>query len=210
MYFPGVSTPLRYDKQQLVPFGEFIPYRNLIPVSVQNAFQFFQYDVRAGKDSIPFRFYDPAAGNVAAGPFICYESMYPIYCRAMTRSGANLLITQSNDAWFQSSAAMEQHLAAVVLRAVENRRDVVRSTTSGVTCLLDSYGRVLERAPERREATIVAKVHLLTGESIYTRFGDWFVALCGLVVVGLVMGAAQKRREGDLGAGRRGETRALL
>jgi apolipoprotein N-acyltransferase len=105
--------------------------------------------------------------------------MYPRYAREMARAGANLLVTQSNDAWFQSRAAMEQHLAAVVLRAIENRRDVVRSTTTGVTCLVDAKGRVFARAPLRVPGSVVDNIQLLQEKTLYTRFGDWFVALCG-------------------------------
>jgi apolipoprotein N-acyltransferase len=124
--------------------------------------------------------------------------MYPRYAREMTRAGANLLVTQSNDAWFQSRAAMEQHLAAVVLRAIENRRDVVRSTTTGVTGLVDAKGRVFARAPLRIPGAVVENVQLLQEKTLYTRFGDWFVALCGGLVIFVAAEAKWRPWERDV------------
>ena len=173
----------RYDKQQLVPFGEFIPFRKYIPAAVARSFGFFDRDVRRGDRPAVFRIPTASGQQARIGPFICYESMYPDYARAAVRAGANVLVTQSNDAWFQSTAAMEQHLAAVVLRAVENRRWIIRSTTSGVTCFVDTNGRVTARAPLRRRAVLNAEARLTVGQSFYARFGDWFVDLCAAIVV---------------------------
>lgn len=179
LFLPGNAAPLRYDKRQLVLFGEYIPLRNLFPAALQRAFRIEgQLDTIAGSTTQLLRFQSPRAGPVVLGPFICYESMYPAYARAETGAGANVLVTQSNDAWFQSAAAREQHLAAVVLRAVENRRDVIRATTNGITCLLDSCGRILKRAPEEQTAVLIGQVRLQEGRTFYTRYGDVFVALC--------------------------------
>src|SRR5262249_51360751 len=116
--FAPEGRPERYDKQQLVPFGEFIPFRAILDPLVGRAFDFPDNDVDSGSKPTLRRFSSPRAGTVAIGPFICYEAMYPQYARHMTQNGATLLATQSNDSWFQSRAAMEQHLASVVLRAI--------------------------------------------------------------------------------------------
>jgi apolipoprotein N-acyltransferase len=181
LFVPGSNKTGRYDKQHLVAFGEFIPFRHSLPDFLDETFHFPPTDVTPGISSNVLRFSDARAGTVALGPFICYESMFPPYARAMTREGATLLVTQSNDDWFQSVAAMEQHLAAVVLRAIENRREVVRSTTTGITCLLDSRGRVIARAPLNTPAFLVHTMHLREGKTLYTRLGDWFVGLCILL-----------------------------
>lgn len=176
------AKPSRYNKQQLVPFGEFIPLRGMIPSALYDTFEIPATDVTPGHESTVFRFQDPQAGAVALGPFICYESMYPLYARAMARQGANLLVTQSNDDWFQSEAAMEQHVAAVVLRAVETRREVVRSTTTGVTCFIDTRGAIVTSAPINSKAVLKQTVHLRDGLTLYVRFGDWFVLACALLL----------------------------
>lgn len=201
LFRPDGGQPGRYDKEQLVAFGEFIPFRRAIPAVIARAFQFFPTDVTPGTSLEPLRFFAPGVGPVALGPFICYESMYPQYARTMTRRGADLLVTQSDDAWYGSAAAMDQHLSAVVFRAIENRRDVVRATTNGVTCILDSAGRIVSRAPIRAPAHLVGDVRLLSGETLYTRLGDWFVAACG---VGLALAAVaplrQRRRSAAAGS----------
>ena len=187
LFTPDGSPPARYDKQQLVPFGEYTPFGRDIPKWLDDIFHFVE-DVRQGSGPTLLRYSDPAAGVISIGPFICYESLYPRYPREITHKGANLLITVSNDRWFNSQAAMEQHLSAVVLRAVENRRYVARSTTNGVTCLINSRGRVLGRAPFDQAAFMIVQAQRLEGQTLYTRFGDWFVAFSGLLVIGLVIG----------------------
>ena len=190
------SKPLRYNKQQLVPFGEFIPLRSLIPSALGDTFEIPRNDVTPGNETTVFKFHDPQAGQVALGPFICYESMYPLYARSMARQGANLLVTQSNDDWFQSEAAMEQHLAAVVLRAIETRREVVRSTTTGVTGFIDTRGVLLSRAPINAPAILKQTVHLRTGLTLYTLLGDWFVLACALLITGALWKHRPQRSTG--------------
>ena len=183
LFPPDGGAPIHYDKQQLVPFGEFIPFRNRWPAALIQSFGFFPKDATPGSGATLLDFRTVNGLRVASGSFLCYESMYPQYARAMTRNGANLLVTQSNDSWFQSRAAQEQHLAAVVCRAIENRRAVVRATTNGITGLLDANGRIVTQAPRNEAAFLVGDVPLRGGISLYARFGDWFVGLCGLLVL---------------------------
>jgi apolipoprotein N-acyltransferase len=186
LFPPDGSLPSRYDKRQLVPFGEYTPFRAIIPTWLDAKFHFTS-DVLQGSGPRVLHDKDPHWGDVPLGPFICYESMYPQYARDMTRSGADLLVTQSNDRWFVSVSAMEQHLSAVVLRAIENRRNIARATTNGVTCLIDSRGRILARAPYDTPAYLVRTLKLMDEKTLYTRFGDWFVALCGLLIIATLL-----------------------
>ena len=172
------SRPTYYIKRQLVPFGEFIPFRALIPDALSQTFQFAERDDVTGKSAQTLRYDDARQGQVALGPFICYEAMFPPYAREMTREGAALLVTQSNDSWFQSRAAMQQHLAAVVLRAIENRREIARSTTTGISCFLDSRGRISDALPLNHVGYAVHTMQLHSGLTLYTRLGDWFVLGC--------------------------------
>ena len=183
-----------YVKRQLVPFGEFIPFRDLIPEPVTQTFQFPTHDDVTGEGATTLTYNDPAYGRVDLGPFICYEAMFPPYAREMTQKGATLLVTQSNDSWFQSRAAMEQHLAAVVLRTIENRRQTVRSTTTGVTCFLDSRGRVLDKLPLNKVAYGVRTMQMLSGETLYTQLGDWFPLVCLMFLTQLVAKTRKHRK----------------
>ncbi len=183
LFTPDSVKPERFDKQGIVPFGEYIPFRAQIPARIQEQFQFFDTDLTPGKSLIPMAFDTPQYGRINVGPFICYESVYPHYARTMTARGANLLVTPSHDSWFHSDAAMEQHLAIVVFRAIENRRDVARATTDGVTAAIDASGRILARAPMHTTCFLLQRLHLRDMRTIYTRFGDWFVGLSVVLFV---------------------------
>ena len=197
MFVPDAFKPERYDKQRLVPFGEFIPFRGILDPLVGRAFQFPPDDASVGPHDSPLPGSTARAGKFSLGPFICYESMYPMDVRAMTNLGADLLVTESNDSWFRSSAARQQHLAAVTLRAIENRREVVRSTTTGITCVLDAEGRVLSRLPDDQAGYIDMIVHRMTGRTFYVRFGDWFVVVCMLFLARLAWLALKEKRAGS-------------
>lgn len=208
LFSKQTALPQRFDKQGVVPFGEFIPFRAQIPVSVQRNLQFFDSDISPGVTLAPMTFAAPAAGKVIVGPFICYESVYPHYTRTMTALGANLLVTPSHDSWFSSDSAMEQHLAIVVFRAVENRRDVARPTTDGISAAIDGRGRILARAPMHTATYLVERLHLRSLITLYTRFGDWFVALCVLLIVGTALQSRALRRiAGSAGAAHLSEGR---
>ena len=121
------------------------------------------------------------AGAPAAGPLICYEAIYPGEVRRFAANGAQLLLNISNDGWFGRSAAAEQHLHMVRVRAVENRRWIVRATNNGFTASVDPYGRMVEPLPPDVRATADLPYDFRTDETLYTRFGDWFAWLCVIV-----------------------------
>lgn len=187
LFIPNAPMPISYNKQQLVPFGEFIPFRTILSPMFGRLFDFPPDDVTPGAHPRVLRAPLPNGTTLEVGPFICYESMYPARVRSMTQDGASILATISNDSWFLSRAAMEQHLAAVVLRAIENRRQVVRATTTGISCLLDSYGRTTTRLPVNRQGVAVGRMLLLNGKTPYVRYGDWFVMLCILAIATLLL-----------------------
>ncbi len=204
LFTPSGLRPQRFDKVGIVPFGEFIPFRAQIPANLQKQFQFFESDLTPGRNVAPMPFVAPDIGSVSLGPFICYESVYPHYTRTMTALGANLLVTPSHDSWFCSRAAMEQHLGIVVFRAIENRRDVARSTTDGISAAIDGRGRILARAPLNSACFLLQRLHLRSTITLYTRFGDWFVLLCALLFAAAFSHTALRARFMRNSAGKRG------
>ncbi len=178
-----------YDKQHLVPFGEFIPFRPYWHPALVQAFGFFESDLSQGDGLHPLTLPTPqkADKSTQLGVLICYEGTYPHIPATLTAQGANLLFSLSNDSWAQSRSQMEQHLATVVLRAVETRRDVVRSTNSGISGIINSRGQVVASVPTDTDTSLTQKVALHEGLTPYVRFGNWFVLFCGvgtLVLVG--------------------------
>jgi apolipoprotein N-acyltransferase len=161
-----------YDKMHLVPFGEYEPFPLIhqVVTSVSEEVGGF----RKGKARSVGKFSNGDTFSV----FICYEAIYAGEVRQFVARGAQLLINISNDGWFGTSEAAEQHLRMVRVRAVENRRWIVRDTNSGITASIDPYGNI-ERVMKRdvRDSADLP-YDFRTDQTIYTHFGDWFAWMC--------------------------------
>ena len=161
----------RYDKQHLVPFGEYIPFRRFLPLPgplVDNI-----GDFSTGRPEKPL-----SCQGAEIGVLICFESIFPELAREWTATGANLLVNITNDAWFGRSSAPWQHLSMAVFRAVENRRSLVRSANTGVSAFIDPLGRMSATTPLFKPAYLVEEVPLLQGKTIFVSFGHYFGLLC--------------------------------
>ena len=117
------------------------------------------------------------------GAFICYESVFPNFVRKFAAGGAEVLFNISNDGWFGKSAAREQHLEIVRMRAAENRRWILRSTNDGITATIDSAGRVRGTVPSYVQATSYTGFNYTSEQTLYTRWGDWFPAVCATLAL---------------------------
>jgi apolipoprotein N-acyltransferase len=160
----------RYDKVNLVPFGEYVPWPFGALVE--------KISTEAGDFAAGDRIVVSPAGGHQIGAFICYESVFPNFVRKFARGGAQVLFNISNDGWFGHSAARRQHLSVVRMRAAENRRWILRSTNDGITAAIDAAGRVRETLPLSVETASIAGFDYISGMTPYTRFGDWFAWLC--------------------------------
>ena len=169
----------RYDKRILVPFGEYLPFADWLPWlrRVSPASGHFTAGTRPNVLI--------ADGNVRVGPLICYEDVIPGPARAAVAAGAQLLLNLTNDAWYGDSAEPLQHQALAVWRAVETRRDFVRSTNTGLTAVTSATGTVLAVLPVFTEGAAAVEVRLLDGTTFYARYGDvfaWVVVFSGLTL----------------------------
>ena len=164
-----------YDKVHLVPFGEYEPFP-LIHRVVSNVSSEVG-GFRKGTSYSVGRF----SNGYSFGVFICYEAIYAGEVRRFAANGAQVFVNISNDGWFGHSAAAEQHLRMASVRAVENRRWIVRTTNSGITASIDPYGRIFRSLPRDVRGEADLPYDLRTDTTIYTRFGDWFAWLCVLV-----------------------------
>lgn len=162
----------RYHKTHLVPFGEYIPLEKLFPFLKPLA---VIGDFAPGLETEPLALAD---WNVA--PLICYEDIFPELSRSMVRQNAHLLINMTNDAWYGYSSAPFQHVAMAQFRSAETKRAMVRATNTGVSAIIDPAGRLLLSTPIFERGVISYQVPLLTGQTLYVKFGDWFVAACFL------------------------------
>lgn len=135
----GGQTIQTYRKNHLVPFGEYIPFRHSFPLFAWIAGDLVPGDFKAGISITPLATSDPA---IRVAPLICFEDTLPGLARQFVLKGAQLLVNLTNDGWFLESPGAEQHLANAVFRAVETRRPLVRAANTGVTCFIDTRGRI--------------------------------------------------------------------
>lgn len=163
-----------YDKIHLVPFGEYVPLKWLLPIDKLVA------DIG---EFVPGKEYTVAHtpfGNLSTA--ICYEIIFPGLVRKFASNGADMIVTITNDAWFGRSSAPYQHFAMAILRAVENRMPVARSANTGISGFIDAKGRILQKTDIFVEATLTDEVTIKTfKKTFYTKYGDLFSFLCILI-----------------------------
>jgi len=171
----------RYDKVNLVPFGEFVPWPfGLLTNKVSSEAGDFEPGKKVVVSSID---------GHRIGAFICYESVFPGYIRRFADDGAEVLVNISNDSWFGKSAARYQHLQIVRMRAAENARWILRATDNGITTAIDPAGRVARAAAEYTELATRVQYNYRSDRTFYTRHGDWFVALCAVLAAAALTSA---------------------
>jgi apolipoprotein N-acyltransferase len=179
LFDPSGHRIFTYDKIHLVPYGEFVPWRKWLPFAGRMTPDLADFTSGGGHWT----------GNFPGGPFgvfICYESIFPAEVRQFVANGAQLLVNVSNDGWFGRSAAPAQHLLMARVRAVENRRWILRATNNGFTVSVDPYGRIAASMATDVRGELDAPYAFRTERTLYTSWGDWIVWLCAAMVVALV------------------------
>jgi len=163
-----------YDKIRLVPFGEYVPLRRIlffVDRMVQGAIAEFVPGVRHEPLPTPF-------GRAAT--FVCYEAIFPGLVRDLARDAA-FMVNITNDAWFGRSAAPRQHLAMAVFRAAENRRWLVRAANTGISAIVDPWGRVRAEAPLDARTVLHGTIEARTRRSPFARAGDVTGIACAIL-----------------------------
>jgi apolipoprotein N-acyltransferase len=159
----------RYDKTHLVPFGEYVPFSaqlagiGLGPLTAENLAG-FSPGLEAGPIDAP---------NIPAFlPLICYEAIFPAEIRAR-RNGAEWLLQVTNDAWFGSFSGPQQHLDQARMRAIETGLPLARAANTGISAMIDPFGRVTASIPLNRPGFVDAHVPAALPPTVYARVGDW-------------------------------------
>jgi apolipoprotein N-acyltransferase len=187
MVGPDGSTDGVYRKLHLVPFGEYVPLQRLLffaapLVEAVGAFS-------PGDEAVLL----PIKGHLVSTA-ICYEVVYPGLVRRFVAAGSELLTTITNDAWFGRTSAPYQHFAQASMRAVETGRYLVRAANTGISGVVDPYGRVLASSAIFEPAVIVGEVRFLETSTFYARHGDVFAYASVIVTLGVVVLARGPRR----------------
>lgn len=169
-----------YAKRHLVPFGEFMPFKQWLGPLVK-LFEVPMSDFSHGASRRPLL----QVGQRLVGASICYEDAFPNEV-AQALPEAQLLISVSNDAWFGDSLAPHQHLEIARMRALETGRFMVRATNTGISAIIDAHGRVIARLPAFVRGGVAATVQPHRGATPYVRLHQWPVL--GLALMMIVVG----------------------
>lgn len=186
---PGGGVEDRYDKVHLVPFGEYVPLRRWLPFLGTMVPQ--QMDFSAGRTGKLLHM-----GEAALGVQICYEMIFPELSSAMVRSGGDVIVNITNDAWFGRTAAPLQHYSMGVFRAVENRRAFVRAANTGISGFIDPAGRIVHASKIFETCTMTSSIPVIIKKpGFYCRNGDLLVWICMAAALGFILAGFGKRQK---------------
>jgi apolipoprotein N-acyltransferase len=195
LWLPGRGPVQTYVKRQLVPFGEYIPFRGLLK-HITSLVNLQPQNFTAGHRAVVFR-----AGKIRLGDVICYEIGFDHLVSSEVNAGANLLAMQTNDATFEVDGQRGetlQQLAMARIRAVESNRAVVVASTTGVSAIIAPDGRLLAHSGTWRQAVLVARVPLMSQRTLADRLGAWpeatIVALTLLAFAWAATASLRRRR----------------
>ena len=176
-----------YNKMHLVPFGEFTPAGDIFPI-LRDIIGMGR-DLTPGRDEVIFSL---GKGGLA-GVNICFEDAFPDISRKFTQKGANILMTITNDSWYNRSSGAEQHLSHAVFRAIENRRPLLRSGNNSHTCLITPNGALLGIIDNKDDGSpFVSSFQAYDvpvhdwGITFYSKCGDFFAISCSIVALALI------------------------
>ncbi|MGB0063304.1 MAG: apolipoprotein N-acyltransferase, partial [Terracidiphilus sp.] len=174
----------RYDKIHLVPFGEYIPFQNLLTFAHKLTGRVGLFERGTQRNS--FLLATQNQEEHRYGVFICYEAVFANEVRQFARHGAEVFVNISDDGWYGDTSAPWQHLNMARMRAIENRRWLLRDTNSGVTAAIDPYGRVRQSIPRRQAGELEAEFGFRNDLTFYTVHGDVFAWLCAILSLGMM------------------------
>jgi len=179
LFSPAGERTATYHKIHLVPFTEYFPWKRQLPGFYRLLLTFDVYLWEPGSERVIFNH----PGFRFATP-ICFEDAFPDDVRRFVRAGAEAIVNLSNDFWSLTEVEAQQHFVNALFRAVENRRPLLRATASGVTAYVDDRGRTRALLPFYQEGQLTVDVVFRQSppDTFYTRLGDWFPRLAGVLL----------------------------
>lgn len=164
-----------YSKRKLVPFGEFVPLRNIISVIYPplSDLSILSEDIIKGEDTNIFETHHGKIGSL-----ICFDSIYESVVRDTVLDGAELISISTNDSWFHDSSAVYQHNKHAILRSIENGRYTVRSANTGISSIITDRGVVTDMLPPLEQGILTRSVKMLDHTTLYTTVGNLLVWIC--------------------------------
>ncbi len=178
LFSPYTMDIQRYGKMKLVPFGEKVPFADQLPFlakffswgvgisgwNVGRDTTVFSFDINIKKDSTTVKY------PLKVNSLVCYESVYPYFVATFVKKGADLITIVTNDSWYGKSSGPYQHKEIAVLRAIENRKSVIRDANGGISCIIDPLGRTLKESKLFTKTVLVGNVPIQEGETFFTKY----------------------------------------
>ncbi|MBC7964050.1 MAG: apolipoprotein N-acyltransferase [Steroidobacteraceae bacterium] len=170
-----------YDKMVLVPFGEYIPFGETFPALYSLVPSTGRFRAGESREPLPL-------GKHLLSVNICYEDIFPGQVRSLMRGGhyrriPDALFNLTNDSWYGKSTEPIEHLALASFRSIEHRRSLVRSTNTGISAFVDPVGRIVKRSGVWTRETLVDRVPMMQGRTLYALSGDWLGWVCALLAL---------------------------
>ena len=186
---PAGETAAVYRKMHLVPFGEYIPFKRWLFFVSPLVESLAEFAPGASMVMLP-------VGSHLTSTAICYEVVYPSLIREAVASGSELLTTITNDGWYGHSSAPYQHFALASMRAIEEGRYLARAANTGISGVVDPYGRVVRQSAIFEQVGMVEEVRFVSARTIYSRIGDlvaWIAIMLTVAAVIVMRRPASKR-----------------
>ena len=179
IYF-GINGIKIYHKNFLVPFAEYIPFSNKVPILKK--LNFGQANFTQGSDFTTFPLDSIYFGNI-----ICYESSHPNVARKFIQNGARFLTIEANDAWLRNSSGVRQHFELARLRAVEQRVGIIRSANTGISGIIEPSGRVQHKVSYGDQEVFKGNIFLNQRITFYGYYGNVFSKVCFILTLMLLL-----------------------
>ncbi len=166
---PGIRKIQQYGKMKLVPLGERVPFADLLPILGD----VFKWGVglggwNVGKDTTVFKVFGSTYDTLEVCGLVCYESVDPVFVSAFVQKGSEIITVVTNDSWYGKSSGPYQHKEFAILRAIENRRSVVRCANGGVSCIINALGEIQAETELFKKTYLVGEVPIQNEETFYT------------------------------------------
>ena len=170
----------KYDKVHLVPYGEYVPLRDVFPFIRKLTAGMGDFSVGTG-------YYPLSLDDRKVGVLICYEAILPFAARMYKKAGAGLLVNITNDAWFGATSAPYQHLSMAVFRAMETKMFLVRAANTGISGIVNPKGEIVSQSRIFESTVVKGNAKFAYIETIYARFGDILVFICfGFILLSIL------------------------
>ncbi|MFM9944879.1 MAG: apolipoprotein N-acyltransferase [Bacteroidia bacterium] len=185
-----------YRKSKLVPGVEKMPYTQIFSFLENYAINLGGISGSLGEDTVARVFY--SKNKIGAAPLICYESIFGEYVSEFVNNGAGVIFILTNDGWWGNTPGYRHHKLYARLRAIETRREVVRCTNTGISCIISKTGQISGETPWWQAATMTYDIHPSTKLTFYTQFGDYIgkmaALLFGIVLIMSIAGKSFSRK----------------